>query len=758
MTYNPYESWERKHVDDLNDIIPIFEKDKPIISGGDTETTGIHLKKNKPFLIIFGWLVGDSGRVYTFYPTDENMKVFFSLAKQTKMFVWHNTTYDLSMMENIGWHYDGDNLVENMVVARLSLEALTARLGGDKMGLKPLGVKYIHSYAAYSETLVKEELKKLNDERVKVLTVALKQLEHPTETEYKPWRIDTGKKTTNSYAKKNPDNVEFKTTKKNWTKGLVESFLKDITHDVEDLPKEVSEIWKDWQIEYPEPTYADVDRETMIQYAGEDVITMLEFFKRAIKVVIDRKQQDVLKQESQLIPVIRDMERQGVRVDREYLEKCRVDVKKYIKSKREEMYSIAGEEVDVGQHPSIIRIFREKWDIHLLNCDKGALKKIMEGDISEAKHYAKLITELRRLEKWYSTYIIRILEGSAYDRRLYMQLNQSGAVSGRFTSDGQQFPKEAIFDDNDNELFHPRRAFITDDGKYLYFLDYSQVELRSQANYTILVSGGDTNLCRAYMPFQCTGTAKGVTGTYNYKDPKKREYWELENFWKDEEGEYWTPTDIHGQTTHNALLELGYECIKKYEKYTHSTSDEPFFGIVESKGKFKEIRSKGKTFNFAKNYGVGLRGAMEQLSFPEHVAQALIDGYDKAFPEVAIYQNMVKEQHWNNGYVQNMYGRRYYLEDINKSYVLNNYLVQGTCADLLKESMINVDKYLKENKAQTRMVMVIHDEIIFTSIPDEEHIVEGCKKIMENHPWHYIPIVVDKEVTKTNWASKEEIT
>src|SRR5699024_10930159 len=147
---------------------------------------------------------------------------------------------------------------------------------------------------------------------------ALSQIEHPTETEYKPVRLDTGKKTTKPYAKKNPHNVEWKTLKKRWNKGLVMEFLKDIANDIEDLPKEVKEIWQTWEKEYPEPTYADVNRDTMIQYAGDDVIIMLEFFKRAIRVVTKREQGDILKRECELIPTIKDMERHGWAVDQEY--------------------------------------------------------------------------------------------------------------------------------------------------------------------------------------------------------------------------------------------------------------------------------------------------------------------------------------------------------------------------------------------------------------------------------------------------------
>lgn len=762
-SYNPYDAWDR--FDGIKHMVTLFHKDKPIISGGDTETTGLHLVKDKPFLIIFGWLIPgktEGGRVFTFEPTKENMEIFLSLAKQTRMFIWQNTTYDLHMMENIDFSYNEPNLVENMVLARLSLEALSTRDGGDSMALKHLGTKYVHPHAAYSEAVVKEELKKLNQNRVNILTAALKEFDHPTETEYKPIRIDTGKKTTTPYANKNPDNVFWRTLKKKWNKGLVEDFLKDITNDLEDLPPDVREVWEAWQEEYPEATYQDVDPKIMKMYAGDDVITMLEFAKKALKIIKQREQGEILKRECAIIPAIRDMERYGLRVDREYLESCRIKLKNYIIRKRKEMYDLAGAIVNVGQDKTIIDVFKKNWNVNLVNCDKAVLKNIMNDELEGqmipegAKAYARLINQLRRLEKWYSTYIVRTLERSSFDGRLYLQLNQAGAVSGRFSSDGQQFPKDAILDDDGNELYHPRRAFIADEGMEWYFLDYSQIELRDQANYTILVSGGDLNLCRAYMPFKCTGTHKGTTGEYNYREPEKRRYWQLQNFWHDEKDELWTPTDVHGQTAHNALIELGYECKEMYDTYHYVGKGDGFFGnIIDGPKAFKKVRDKGKTFNFMRNYGGGVGAAMKQLNLPRFVAEALIAGYSTAFPGVETYQEKIQEQHHKKGYVQNMYGRRYYLSNMQKSYVLANYCVQGTCADLIKEAIAKIHNFLKKYKS--KMIMTIHDELQFMVYPSERHIIPKIREIMEDHPWHLVPIVADIEMTTGAWVDKEDV-
>lgn len=753
MTYNPYEAWFRYDPEDFNQMEELFHQDKPIISGFDTETTGLHLIKDKPFLIVFGWLIPKetNGRVFTFYPTDENMKLFLNLAKESRMFIGHNISYDLSMVENIGHPYNEPNVVENMVLARLALEALSAGNGGDRLGLTDLGTKYVHYLAKQSEIQIKDQLKELNKERLNALSAALREFDHPTETETKYWRLDTNKPTTKPYGKKNPDNVELRTTAKKWTKKLVEDFLKDITNEIDDLPDDVRYVWETWQEEYPEPNYSDIDPELMQEYAAEDVITMLEFAKQALPIVTDRKQGEILKRESELIYVLRDMERAGMLVDQKYLEESRVKVQEYIIRKRKEMYELAGAVVNVSQDKTIIGVFGANWDIPMTSCGKGVLNKIRDNEEypEDARKYATIIRELRTLEKWYSTYITRIQERSSYDGRLYMQLNQAGAVSGRLSSDGQQFPRDAIYGDDGEELFRPRRAFIADEGTEWYFLDFSQVELRNQANYTLLVSGGDMNLCRSYIPFKCDS----VLGEYNYEDPARRKYWELDDFWHTENGELWTPTDVHGQTAHNALMELGYECIEKGKQYIHP--DKGFFGKEISD--FKKVRDTGKTFNFMKNYGGGIAAAMSQLSLPRDVAQALVDGYTTAFPEVITYQQAVQDQHWQQGYVTNMYGRRYYLNDMNKSYVLANYLIQGTCADMIKAAMVHIYRYLKEQNCVTKMIMTVHDEIMFRSVAGEEHIIQECKRIMEDHEWHMIPIVADIEKTTTSWAEAEEV-
>jgi DNA polymerase I len=756
ITRNPFQTWKRKHIndkkkegqlysEDLQFMITEFMKDRPYVLGFDTETTGLHIKKDKPFLIQFGWLVHgeEDGKVFTFYPTQENMKVFLQLCERGKFVVANNIKYDLHMLTNIGYgdwvENKGIQWVDLMAVSRLSLESIPQREGGDSLALKDLAVKYVHQTAADGEQKIKQDLRRLKDEQITFLTAALKQFDHPTAKDYKPIRKDTGKATTGPYAQNNPDNVEWKWIKKKWNKGLVENFLKDITNEPSDLPEDVREVYEMWKEEYPEPTYEDIDRELMIRYGADDIISLLELFRMFSKVIRTREQGKVLKLEMDCILPAYRMERTGLKADLVYLEESRKKVKATIIENRKRLYEIAGKVVNIsGNSQDLPKLFKEKWNITLEKTNKPVLKKLMkeyEGDPSEV---ASLVSKLRRLEKWYSTYITRIIDNASYDGYVYTQLNMSGAVSGRMASDFQQFPKDPL-EHNGVEIYHPRKAFTVRGGEYdsIVYIDYDQIELVTQSHFTLLVSGGDPNLCRAYMPFNCIHYR--TQEKYDYRTKEQRDRWDErqpngDSAWiVPETNKPWVKTDVHAETTHKAFphIPLG--------------TDE-----------FKKWRSKGKIFNFMANYGGGKWAAVESLDLKEDEADALVRGYNEAFPHVKIYQQKITVAHGRKGYVQNLYGRRYYLQDPNRAYKLANYNVQGTCADALKEAVIMLDRYLQDKK--TKMIVPIHDEIQFAVHSSEKGIEQKLMEIMqEAFHWSLVPVTAGVEVTYTDWSSKKEV-
>lgn len=752
---NPFECWDRHHGDKAwAKAESLFETDKPVVGAFDTETDGLHIIQSQPFLIVFGWLFRgkEYGRVFTFPPSEQNMQRFHKLAKKLKLLIAWNIKFDLHMLRNAGWEYTTPNLCEGMALARLSVEALSASdKDGDSLSLKHMAKRYVHPTAADAEAEIKKIKTKLKNERRKPLKAILRTI--PVEGE-----------------------VDKRGNPIKWSLKRIEEYEKNIELGREALPTQVRELLE----EFEEPTYKDIYHaapEKMVRYAQDDVVATLAIYCKTRPMILERNQKEVLKRENNLILPLYQMERTGLKVNRQYLMESREKLKKAIIGKRKRLCELAQAEVTVGQHVKLKEIFLNRWGLALEKTDKKHINQVFHTEEGEAKEFAGLIRQLRRLEKWISVYCDRVLEMSEFDGRFYTQINQCGAVSGRVSSDAQQFPKDRILTDEgvqyeekngpgtaprEMEIFYPRRAFEpTDRGQAegytsIYFLDFSQIELRNQAHYTILVNGGDPNLCRAYMPFGCKDE-KG--NPYDYRDPQRRQEWDQKK-WFLPDGTPWVETDVHGETTHNALVELRYRCLKKYKTYesTEKTPKEAtnMFGFVLDEKAFKKARYKGKTFNFMANYGGGVGAAMDTLEIPEIIAKALLNGYRTAFPGVTQYQQTIYKAHAAKGYVHNHYGRRYYLRDNRKAYKLANYVIQGTATgDLMKECIIEIEKFLRPYR--TRMILTVHDELQFEVWKGEEHLVPQILGIMQDHPWHLVPIVSDPEVTYTNWAEAKDV-
>jgi DNA polymerase-1 len=144
---------------------------------------------------------------------------------------------------------------------------------------------------------------------------------------------------------------------------------------------------------------------------------------------------------------------------------------------------------------------------------------------------------------------------------------------------------------------------------------------------------------------------------------------------------------------------------------------------------------------------------MEQFGFEESIAEKLDKAYYQAFPKILDYQTLVRKIYYQRGYVKNMYGRRYYMRDKRFVYRLYNYLVQGSCADMLKSKIVDVDKLLTPYKS--RFQMNIHDEMSFEIYDGEEFLIEKIKAIMEDVPQMIVPVVAEVEIATKNWAEKE---
>ena len=458
-----------------------------------------------------------------------------------------------------------------------------------------------------------------------------------------------------------------------------------------------------------------------VNYGIDDVVILLEALEPLGKIYAKRYYDSktnsidtrIWKQENKLIRAIADMERNGFKVDVDYLIESHYRIEKFKEELYTKLHSLTGENWNVGQHDKIKDFFKNKYNIDLEKSDKKAITNLQSHENKDIQMIARLIIKLRTVDKWLSTYIDgvlnKIIEVNG-EWKLFTSINNNGAVSGRVSCDLQQMPKlgitetdkdsngdemflldEALTDDEEHELFHPRKFIIPSDGYVLYFGDFSQMELRIQAFYTILVGHTDYNLCRAYMPYDCytidPNTWEKITFDYTNKEHIKHAYdWEWFN---NKDNKEWEPTDLHTKTTLTAFPE--------------------FADKTDTKEFKKKWRYLGKSTNFAKNYGCGAKTLADNLGVSLDIATKLSNAYNNAYPGVIQYQQAVQAEMNIKGYVTNLYGRRYYIDKSTNFYKANNYVIQGSGADALKEAEIKIYEYLKDKKS--RFILPIHDEL-----------------------------------------------
>lgn len=542
-----------------------FNSVLPNVGAFDTETTGLHIVQDKPFLFQFGFIDLKTMRGYAYaVDIEQTPSLAYSVIKQWQselapklnIYLGHNVKFDLHMMTNYGLPYLKNNLSDTMFYIRYAHDALTPQNGGPPLGLKDYAAQYIDISAKAHEKLLDIEKSSI----AKELNLQLRQ------------RL-----------------------KKKYTAAQIKEIFKDPIIDIEDLPEDIQKDYKDW-LQYDVPLYIQpkvrslvesdmipynkLNRKNLIKYALYDIVWTCEIYLATHEVVKNRKNTKGIEIENQLIIPLYEMERVGFKVNVEYIKNARIKLKQYIKQCRKHLYEIAGQEFAIGQHQVIKTLFKNKFDIELTSTSNDNLEHL-HSDLIRAKahpdaiEFIELIEELRTLEKWYSVYIMRFIKDLRNTDRLYTTINQVGTVSGRVTSDFQQFPKSGIKTKDGEELFKPRRMVQVSGGDYdgIVYLDYSQIELRFQALYTILVGHPDLNLCRAYMPYKCHN-AEGIS--FDYNNPEHIKAWNNDWYLDEHPEQKWTPTDVHGATTKAA------------------------FDIDETHPDFHDLRYIGKRVNFAK--------------------------------------------------------------------------------------------------------------------------------------------------------------
>ncbi len=402
-------------------------------------------------------------------------------------------------------------------------------------------------------------------------------------------------------------------------------------------------------------TFNDVDIEQASPYAAEDADITLRLHKvlwpQLEKAASLKNVYNDL--EVPLVSVLSSIERNGVLINPELLAIQSREMSKRILELEQQAHELAGEVFNLGSPKQLQQILFEKQNLPVISKTPKGQPSTAESvlqELAEEYELPKTILEYRGLSKLKSTYTDKLPEMIARQTgRVHTSYHQAVAATGRLSSSDPNLQNIPIRNEEGRRI---RKAFIAPKGYKLLAADYSQVELRIMAHLS-----GDESLLRAF--------SEGA--------------------------------DIHSATAAEV------------------------FG-VSLDAVSKDQRRSAKAINFGLIYGMSAFGLAKQLDVGRAEAQTYIDLYFARYPGVKKFMDNIRDSARDKGYVETVFGRRLYLPDINarngqrRQYAERtaiNAPMQGTAADIIKRAMIDIHQELQTGKYDARMIMQVHDELVF---------------------------------------------
>jgi len=393
-----------------------------------------------------------------------------------------------------------------------------------------------------------------------------------------------------------------------------------------------------------------------------------------------------------VLNVLAEVEWNGVKIDTATLERLSQEMGKNLDRLVSEIYELAGGEFNINSPKQIGEVLFDRLKLPMVKKTRKTKGFSTSIEVLEelAKEYdiPQKILEYRQFTKLKSTYVDALpLMIDPKSGRIHTNYQQTVAATGRLSSADPNLQNIPIRTPWGRLI---RDAFVAEKGNWLISADYSQIELRVMAHLS-----GDQTL--------------------------------IDSFMKNE--------DIHARTASEVF-------------------DVPMEKMT------KDIRNRAKAINYGINYGQSPFGLAQLLGIDQKEAKEYIDRYFEKYSGVKAFVQQTIEFVRMNGFVETMFGRRRYIPEI-KSKDRNVFLaaqraaintpLQGAAADIIKIAMIEVQKQLEQQKLQTRMIMQVHDELVF-EVPEEEKeaVSVMVKDKMENVCKLAVPLTVDLSVGK-NW-------
>lgn len=415
-------------------------------------------------------------------------------------------------------------------------------------------------------------------------------------------------------------------------------------------------------------TFDQVELETAVEYAAEDadmVLRLHKVFWSELQQKQKAKQKELyLSIELPMLKVLSNIERNGVLVDAKQLVKQSKQFSKRITEVEQQAFELAGENFNLGSPKQIQEILFIKQELPVIRKTPKGQPSTAEDILQElAVEYPlpRLLLEHRTLSKLKSTYTDKLPTLiNTKTQRIHTSYHQAVASTGRLSSSDPNLQNIPVRTEEGRRI---RQAFVAPSGYQILAADYSQIELRIMAHLS-----QDKRLCDAF---------------------------------------------AHGEDIHRA------------------TAAEVFaidLDKVES-----EQRRAAKAINFGLIYGMSAFGLARQLGITRTEAQQYVRLYFERYPGVKKYMDNIREQARAQGYVETLFGRRLYLPDINNKNVQRrqyaertaiNAPMQGTAADIIKRAMIQIDEWIQHQQADCKMIMQVHDELVFEVHKDSGELVK----------------------------------
>lgn len=392
-----------------------------------------------------------------------------------------------------------------------------------------------------------------------------------------------------------------------------------------------------------------------------------------------------------LFSILARMEWEGISLDTKFYGKLEKEFSKITNDIDEEIKKISGKEVNLKSPKQVSQLLFEDLDLPVIKKTKTGYST--DSSVLETlagmgeSEIPALIIKYREVEKLNSTYVKALPQLVHEDGKLHTHFNQHVAATGRLSSDKPNLQNIPIRSENGRKL---RQGFKAREGTVLLGADYSQVELRLLAHF----SEDDV-----------------MVAAFN------------------------EDKDIHAQTA-SEIFDIDLAEVTKEE------------------------RSYAKAINFGLMYGQSSFGLSQMLGISQKDAKKYITEYFTRFHKVKGYLETLKESCEELGYSETYFGRKRYIKDINSTNrqvkavaerMAINSPIQGTAADIIKKAMIDIDESIKEQGLKSKMLLQVHDELIFEVPKDEESVMqELVKKKMESVVKLSIPLKVDMGIA-SNW-------